>query len=30
MVYEILGTVKGEDPVKGRGNVQRTGEGVVW
>ena len=24
MVKEILGTVKGEDPVKGRWNVQRT------
>ena len=30
MVKEMLGTVKGEDPVKGRWNVQRTEEGVVW
>ena len=30
MVEEMLGTVKGEDPVKGRWNVQRTEEGVVW
>ena len=29
MVKEILGTVKGEDPVKGRRNVQRTEKGVV-